>query len=115
MYEKDLVGRAAAGSVMMLLLLLLQRLRSRGGRWQRLGALVALGEEAEGVHLPHEVGHARPSAEPEADHQHPPHHEGVHRVHRRPAWQEQGRLLGGILQPQPRRRTMLNAVAVLAY
>lgn len=83
--------------------------------WLCLRALVALGEEPEGVDLVDEVGHAGPPADPEADHEHPPHHEGVHRVHRRPAWQEQGRLLGGILQPQPRRRTMLNAVAVLAY
>ncbi|RWW62398.1 hypothetical protein BHE74_00030472 [Ensete ventricosum] len=66
----------------------------------RMGAaaLVALGEEPEGVDLPDEVGHAGPSAEPEADDEHPPHHEGVHHVHPRPARQEEGRLLRSILQ-----------------
>ncbi|RWW03701.1 hypothetical protein GW17_00033112 [Ensete ventricosum] len=63
-----------------------------------VAALVALGEEPEGVDLPDEVGHAGPSAEPEADDEHPPHHEGVHHVHPRPARQEEGRLLRSILQ-----------------
>ena len=43
-------------------------------------ALVALGEEAEGVDLLHEVGNAGPATEAEADHQHPRHHEGVDHV-----------------------------------
>lgn len=44
--------------------------RRRGKRRRR--ALVALGEEPERVDLVDEIGHARPPAEPEPNHQHPP-------------------------------------------
>lgn len=71
--------------------------RGGGGRG-RLSALVAFGEEPEGVDLPDEVGHGGPAAEAEADHEHPQHHEDVERVHCRPAWEEEGRLLRRILQ-----------------
>lgn len=63
-----------------------------------VGALVALGEEPKGVDLPDEVGHAGPSAESEADDEHPSHHQGVHHVHSRPARQEEWGLLRSILQ-----------------
>lgn len=60
-------------------------------------ALVALGEEAEGVDLLHEVGYAGPAAEAEADNQHPRHHEGVDHVRARPPAGEPRRPLHGVL------------------
>jgi len=60
-------------------------------------ALIALCEESERVHLPNEVGHASPSAEPKTNHQHPHHHEGVDNIHGGPAWHEKRRLLCSIL------------------
>lgn len=68
----------------------------RQGRWRR--ALVALGEEAEGVDLADKVGHARPAAEAEADHQHPRHHEGVDDVSACPPSGEPRRPLHGVLR-----------------
>jgi hypothetical protein len=67
----------------------------RQGRWRR--ALVALGEEAEGVDLADEVCHARPAAEAEADHQHPRHHERVDHVRARPTPQQPRRRLHRVL------------------
>ncbi|KAG5550448.1 hypothetical protein RHGRI_015419 [Rhododendron griersonianum] len=69
-------------------------------RWRRGWgiALVALGKEPECVNLLHKVGHASPSAEPEAHHQNPDHDEDVHHVHGRPAGQENRRLLCCVLQ-----------------
>ena len=69
----------------------------RGRREGRRRALVALGEEAEGVDLAHEVGHAGPAAEAEADHQHPRHHEGVDHVRARPPSGEPRRPLHRVL------------------
>ena len=60
-------------------------------------ALVALGEEAEGVDLLHEVGNAGPATEAEADHQHPRHHEGVDHVRARPPSGEPRRPLHRVL------------------
>jgi hypothetical protein len=54
-------------------------------------ALVALGKESKCVNLLHEVGYAGPAAEPEADHQHPRHHEGVDHVGSSPPSGELGR------------------------
>ena len=67
----------------------------REGRRRR--ALVALGEEAEGVDLAHEVGHAGPAAEAEADHQHPRHHERVDDVRPRPPPHQPRRRLHRVL------------------
>lgn len=69
------------------------RRRQRGRR-----ALVALGEEPERVDLADEVGHAGPAAEPEADHQHPRHHERVDDERARPSPHEPRRRLHGVLQ-----------------
>ena len=71
--------------------------RRRRGDDARLGALVALGEEAEGVDLADEVDHAGPATEPEADHQHPHHDEGVEHEHPGPARQAKRRLLRRVL------------------
>ena len=69
-----------------------------GARWQgRRRALVALGEEAEGVDLADEVGHACPAAEAEADHQHPRHHERVDHVRARPTPHQPRRRLHRVL------------------
>ncbi|BAS83226.1 Os03g0244650, partial [Oryza sativa Japonica Group] len=68
------------------------RRRQRGRR-----ALVALGEEPERVDLADEVGHAGPAAEPEADHQHPRHHERVDDERARPSPHEPRRRLHGVL------------------
>jgi hypothetical protein len=54
-------------------------------------ALVALGKEPKRVDLLHEVGYAGPAAEPEADDQHPRHHEGVDHVGSSPPSGELGR------------------------
>lgn len=72
----------------------------RGGAWgqRRRRALVALGEEAEGVDLADEVGHACPAAEAEADHQHPRHHERVDHVRARPTPHQPRRRLHRVLQ-----------------
>jgi len=80
----------------------------RGQWWRREGrsrrrssevrrALVALGEEAEGVDLLHEVGYAGPAAEAEADHQHPRHHERVDHVRARPTPHQPRRRLHRVL------------------
>jgi hypothetical protein len=74
------------------------RRRLRGGR----DALVALGEEPERVDLLDEVDHAGPAAEAEADHHHPHHYEHVHHEHPRPARQEEGWLLRGVLLHSPK-------------
>jgi hypothetical protein len=78
-------------------------LRRRRQRWPSRcvctwWALIALGEEAKRVDLLDEVCHAGPAAEPEANHQHPRHHERVHKEHPRPARQEGRRLLRRVLQ-----------------
>lgn len=73
-----------------------------GETWRRRDdrrrALVALGEEPEAVDLPREVGDAGPSAEPEADYQHPDHHEGVDGVRSGPPPQKPRRRLHRILR-----------------
>lgn len=69
----------------------------RGRREGRRRALVALGEEAEGVDLVDEVGHAGPAAEAEADHQHPRHHERVDHVRARPPPHQPRRRLHRVL------------------
>jgi len=73
--------------------------RQEGGarRERRRRALVALGEEAEGVDLADEVGHACPAAEAEADHQHPRHHERVDHVRARPTPHQPRRRLHRVL------------------
>lgn len=68
-------------------------------RWRR--TLVALGEQAEGVDLVHEVGHARPPPEAEPHQQHPHHHEGVDGVGACPPAHELGRRLHRVLQRPP--------------
>lgn len=65
-------------------------------------ALVALGEEAEGVDLVHEVGHAGPPAEAEADDQHPPDDEGVDEEHAQPPADEPRRPLHRVLSGRGR-------------
>lgn len=60
--------------------------------------LITLCEEAECVHLSNKIGHASPSTEPETHNQDPDHDERVQGVHGGPAWQEEWRLLSGILQ-----------------
>lgn len=72
--------------------------RREGGGGGVRRALVALGEEAEGVDLVDEVGDARPPAEAEADHQHPRHHERVDDERARPSPHEPRRRLHGVLQ-----------------
>ena len=66
-------------------------------------ALVALGEEPEGVDLADEVDGAGPSPEPEPDDEHPRHHEAVGGEHPRPAADPPRRPLHGVL-PGGRRR-----------
>lgn len=75
--------------------------RREGGGGGVRRALVALGEEAEGVDLVDEVGDARPPAEAEADHQHPRHHERVYHVRPRPSSGEPRRPLHRVLQSNP--------------
>lgn len=65
---------------------------------RRRWALVALGEEAEGIDLVDEVGHAGPTAQPESHHQHPPDHEHVQQVGSDPTSGEPRRRLDGVLQ-----------------
>ena len=69
------------------------RRRGLGGRL----ALIAFGKQAERVDLSYEVGDAGPPAEPEPDYEDPHHYEAVQYVHRRPAWEEERRLLRRIL------------------
>uniref|UniRef100_A0A5K1AXQ6 Uncharacterized protein n=1 Tax=Nymphaea colorata TaxID=210225 RepID=A0A5K1AXQ6_9MAGN len=77
-------------------------------QWQRRGdllgrrTLVALGEEAEGVDLVHEVGHAGPPAEAEPHDQHPPDDEGVDDEHADPPAGEPRRPLHGVLSGRGR-------------
>ena len=68
-----------------------------GGGPEVRRALVALGEEAEGVDLLHEVGNAGPATEAEADHQHPRHHERVDDVRPRPPPHQPRRRLHRVL------------------
>lgn len=67
-----------------------------GWRWGL--ALVALGEEAKGVDLLDEVGHAGPTSETKPNYEDPPDHERIQHVHPGPARQEEWWLLCRILQ-----------------